>query len=262
MTNFVFNLNQKIFHIKMKNFRIFAFILISAFAFINETNLEAQILHPVKWKFDAQRVSNNEFNLVATAKIDKGWYTYSQFNADGGPINTAVTFKPNADYELVGKTDEVSAHKKSGMDKIFEMNITKFSDEVQFIQKIRLKSPSATISGSVSFQCCDDEKCLPPQDEDFAYNNLKINQTSTPVTPTNSVAPTQQKQITPQPILPQPKKVEKKTEGASNLNNGIEKPVEWSFSSTQLTENSFLLKVKARYFYTKLIIDLNQSNTY
>ncbi len=253
MTNFVFNLNQKIFHIKMKNFRIFAFILISAFAFINETNLEAQILHPVKWKFDAQRVSDNEFNLIATAKIDKGWYTYSQFNADNGPSNTALVFKPNADYELVGKADEMSAHKKSGYDKIFEMNVTKFSDEVRFIQKVRLKSPSATVAGSISCQSCDDEKCLPPQDEDFSYN-LKINQTSTtvaPQTPAQTVKPIvapAQKQIAPAPpaIIPAVKNNEKKKDEQSGLNNGIEKPVEWSFSSTQLSENSFLLKVKAQ----------------
>ena len=248
MTNFVFNLNQKVFFITMKNFKLFAFILVAAFASKNETQLDAQILHPVKWKFDAQRVSDNEFNLVATAKIDKGWFTYSQFNADGGPINTALTFKPNADYALVGKTDEVSAHKKSGMDKIFEMNITKFSDEVQFVQKVHLKSPSATVSGSVSFQCCDDEKCLPPQDEDFTYSNLKINQTSTPVAPVQNAASTPQKQITPiapTNIIPT-KKDEKKKDERSGLNNGIEKPVEWVFTSTPLGENSFELKAKAQ----------------
>jgi len=171
----------------MKKFHFLAFIIAIVFSFNNLSKLDAQILHPVKWKFEAQRVSDNEFNLVATAKIDKGWFTYSQYNADGGPINTALTFKPNADFELEGKTAEVSAHKKSGMDKIFEMNITKFSDEVQFIQKVRLKSPSAIVIGSVSFQCCDDEKCLPPQDEDFTYNNLKINQTLMPVAPAQTL---------------------------------------------------------------------------
>ncbi len=238
----------------MKKFEVLASVIIAILFFGHPENMNAQILHPVKWKFDAQRVSDNEFNLVAIAKIDKGWFTYSQYNADGGPINTALTFKPNADYELVGKTDEVSAHKKSGMDKIFEMNITKFSEEVQFIQKVRLKSPSAIISGTVSFQCCDDEKCLPPQDEDFAYNNLKLNQTSTPVTPTSAktttpvVTPQSAKQNTPIPSVTQPinKIDEIKKDNRSGFNNGIEKPVEWSFTSTELGENTFLLKAKAQ----------------
>ena len=232
----------------MKKFHFLAFIIAIVFSFNNLSSLDAQILHPVKWKFEAQRVSDNEFNLVATAKIDKGWFTYSQYNADGGPINTALTFKPNADYELEGKTAEVSAHKKSGMDKIFEMNITKFSDEVQFIQKVRLKSPSAIVLGSVSFQCCDDEKCLPPQDEDFTYNNLKINQTLMPVAPAQNASPMPQKQntSTATPITIPIKKDEKKKDERSGLSNGIEKPVEWAFTSTQLGENSFLLKAKAQ----------------
>ena len=98
----------------------------------------AQILNPVKWSFESKKISDSEYDLIATAKLDRGWFIYSQFLVGDGPVPTALTFKLTPQYQLVGKAAEVSDHKKSGFDKIFEMNITKFSDEVKFIQRIKI----------------------------------------------------------------------------------------------------------------------------
>jgi thiol:disulfide interchange protein len=131
----------------------------------------AQIVKPVKWSFESKKISDTEFDLIATAKLDKGWFIYSQTLVGDGPIPTKFTFKPTPQYQLVGGIPkEVSDHKKAGFDPIFDMNVTKYSESVQFVQRVKLTGAAAQIGGSVEFMSCDSEKCLPPSDEEFTFN--------------------------------------------------------------------------------------------
>ena len=41
-------------------------------------NLNAQILEPVKWESEVEKISDTEYKLVFKANIDKGWYIYSE----------------------------------------------------------------------------------------------------------------------------------------------------------------------------------------
>ena len=144
--------------------------LLALLALVLNVNF-AQIVKPVKWSFESKKISDTEFDLVATAKLDKGWFIYSQTLVGDGPIPTKFTFKPTPQYQLVGGIPkEVSDHKKAGFDPIFDMNVTKYSENVQFVQRIKLTGASAQIGGSVEFMSCDSEKCLPPSDEEFTFN--------------------------------------------------------------------------------------------
>ena len=213
---------------------------------ISVTN--AQILNPVKWSFESKKISDTEYDLIATAKLDKGWYIYSQFLVGDGPVPTSLTFKPTPQYQLIGKAAEVSDHKKSGFDKIFEMNITKFSDEVKLVQRIKING-STEIKGSVNWQTCDDEKCLPPNDQDFSY---KINAPTSASgggaavpTPTNVPNPTQ---TTPSVLPPnQPTKTDATIASTSPQNqaSGVQKPVKWTFESKKKSETEYDLVFKA-----------------
>ena len=99
-------------------------LIVICTAFISNT-LSAQILKPVKWVFEAKKISDTEYDLVATAKMDKGWYTYSQYIGNDGPVPTTFTFQKSPtsrdattpQYQLIGKVEELSDHKKSGFDK-------------------------------------------------------------------------------------------------------------------------------------------------
>lgn len=236
----------------MKKIIIFSVFLCTFFS------LSAQILNPVKWSFESKKVNDTEFDLVATAKLDRGWYIYTQhINSDDGPIPTKFAFKPSPQYQLIGgKPNEVSDHKKTGYDKIFAMNLTKFSESVQFVQRIKLTGQSAQISGSVEYGTCDDEKCLPPQDASFTYN-LSVGSSSprpavstpAPTPSNNSVTPptTKTQQVAPpaknentatvQPITP--------VQPTVKAPKGLADKAIWSFESKKVSNTEYDLIFKA-----------------
>lgn len=239
------------------------FIISMCSAFVSNT-LSAQILTPIKWVFEAKKISDTEYDLVATAKIDKGWYTYSQYIGNDGPVPTTFTFQKSPisrdattpQYQLVGKVEEVSDHKKTGFDKIFDMNITKFSDEVKFIQRVKT-SGLTEVKGSVNFQTCDDEKCLPPSDVDFDYkigvvgSSNAVGNGGGASVPTLQNTPngTPQYQATIPAQTPQNQPITSVSPQGLSLNSpsksGVKDPVKWAFASKKITENEYDLSFTA-----------------
>jgi DsbC/DsbD-like thiol-disulfide interchange protein len=132
----------------------------------------AQIESPVKWAYGAKRISSTEAVIFLRATIDEGWHIYSLNIKDGGPIKTSFTFAPSKDYTLIGKPSEPTPITK--FEKAFNMNVSYFEETVTFQQKVKLKSPNATVvSGKLEYMTCNDRKCLPPDDLDFSVTVAK-----------------------------------------------------------------------------------------
>ncbi|RDK87005.1 protein-disulfide reductase DsbD family protein [Marinirhabdus gelatinilytica] len=134
--------------------------LFVSFLFLCGFSSNAQIFEPVKWKTDVEDLGDDTYNLIMTATIDDGWYLYSQTVPDGGPIATLFTLESEeGGYELIGETAEEEG--KTKFDKVFEMELTTFTETATFTQKIkRINGDVTTITGTVDFQSCDDEKCI------------------------------------------------------------------------------------------------------
>lgn len=126
-----------------------------------------QTLDPVNWNSKAEKISDTEYNLIFTATMDSGWYVYSQFLGEDGPIPTAFTFDENANVKFMGKTAETGESKKEGYDEMFDMNLVKFGGTATFTQKVTVGKGVDKISGSLTYMTCDEMRCLPPQDVDF-----------------------------------------------------------------------------------------------
>ena len=147
--------------------RYFAIIL-----FTSITSLAmGQVLTPVKWNTEITHKSGDEYELVFTAEIQKGWNVYSQFTSDDGPVPTSLNFESIEGAELLGKATE-QGYKKEGHDPLFDTNVIKFLDKEPFIitQKIKVNDSSKPISGYLTFMTCDSKRCLPPEDVDFNFS--------------------------------------------------------------------------------------------
>jgi len=137
---------------------LFAALLISASSY-------SQILKPVKWSYATKKTGPQEATIYIKATMDKGWHIYSQNMADGGPVKTSFTFSPSPAYKLVGKTTEPKP--LSTFEKVFKMQVSYFSNEVIFQQRIRYTKLPATIKGKIEYMACDDNQCLPPAEVSF-----------------------------------------------------------------------------------------------
>ncbi len=215
-------------------------ILILISTFLLALSLQAQVLKPVKWSWQIEKLSETEFNLIFKAKIDKTWAIYSQFVGEGGPIPTSFTFDEGAHFKLIGKTTEGGKLKK-GFDKVFEMEVAKFHDEAIFTQKVKILDPSKPITGFLTFMTCDDTRCLPPTDEDFSFDFPKNNKKDNTKPDKNNVG--QNSHVNPDADMENISNAMDAT--TENDNDGMEKPVIWSLEVEKLNDTEYLLKYTA-----------------
>ena len=78
----------------------------------------AQLESPVKWKYDLNRISDTEAELLLKATIQKDWHLYA-IQHDGMELPLEIKFTPSANYETVGKTIEPKP--KVSYDSMFQM---------------------------------------------------------------------------------------------------------------------------------------------
>jgi len=133
------------------------------------TSSYAQILKPVKWSFSSKQITTEETQLIFTADIDPTWHLYSQDIPPDGPVPTSFTFEKSPAYALVGKVNEPKALEE--FDKNFDMVVKYFANQAVFTQTIKiLTDKDFKIKGVLEFMCCDDSRCLPPDEVDFTFN--------------------------------------------------------------------------------------------
>lgn len=228
----------------------------------------AQILEPVKWSFSQNQISDDEFEIIYTATLDDGWYIYSQYlEGDDGPIPTSFNYEGNTgSYALVGKNEERSSHKKSGYDKMFEMDVIKFSKQVSFVQKVKVTDDSQPVKGYFEYMTCDDSRCLPPDEVDFSFTLKKKTEATTPapVTDKTEDLKTGDKKETPSVVANNDKKEVDTTPAkedpapSKKEQSGLLDPVKWDMVVEKTGDNTFDLLLKANiqkgwYVYSQFL---------
>ncbi|QDO95566.1 cytochrome C biogenesis protein [Formosa sediminum] len=139
------------------------------FVLIVSGTVNSQILEPVKWNTSVNKISETEYELIATASIDKGWHLYSQNVPENGPIPTTFTFKGDKNYLKKGNTQEEEGHIID--DPVFEMKIKFFEDKANFKQRIKVRGDVPfKVNGVVEFMVCDDSRCLPPTEIELEFD--------------------------------------------------------------------------------------------
>ncbi len=141
-------------------------LILALFLFLNAHFAHAQMMEPVKWSFEAEKVKKGEYDIVFTANIEKGWYVYSQHLDPGGPIPTSFKFSTSSNLKLLGNALE-EGDKKVAYDEMFGIDLVKYSNKVLFTQRVKVKDDSQPVKGYLTFMTCDDESCLPPTNIDF-----------------------------------------------------------------------------------------------
>jgi hypothetical protein len=124
---------------------------------------------PVKWRFASKKLSEGKYEVQLTASIQSGWHLYSLAQPDGAiALPTMIQFRKNPLIRLQGNPIEKGQLKKV-KEEVLGTEAWQFAGEVSFVQVVELKNKAkTTVAGSVAFQACTDEKCLPPKTIEFS----------------------------------------------------------------------------------------------
>lgn len=135
-------------------FIIFSFFLVGF--------LSAQTLNPVSWSFNSKKITENLYEIQMTATVQQGWHVYSQNQPkDAIAQPTTIVFNKNPLLELDGKVKELGSLEKF-KDKELDISANQYSNKVVFSQRVKLKGKAKTnVTGKLTYQTCNDEKCLP-----------------------------------------------------------------------------------------------------
>jgi thiol:disulfide interchange protein DsbD len=125
-------------------------------------------LNPVSWTFSAKKLADKTYELHITATMQSGWHLYSQTQPEDAIAEpTLITFNKNPLLNLDGKIKEEGKMEKFHDAKL-DLSAHQYSSKVDFVQVVKLKANAKTkVGGSVRFQTCNDEKCLPPKTVSF-----------------------------------------------------------------------------------------------
>ena len=106
---------------------------------------KAQILEPVQWTVETEKLNKNEYNIVFKAEIEDGWHLYSQNTPFGGPMPLYFEFIDTLGIERIGGVQEPKAivHYSD----VFEIDEHFFEHEAVFTQRVKLVEDAATVSG-------------------------------------------------------------------------------------------------------------------
>lgn len=103
------------------------------------------------------------------ASIQPGWHVYSKVqprSAVAEPLK--VVFNKNQKVALDGKTIELGKLEKT-VDKSTKIAAHQYSNSLTVSQMVKLTKPGATtISGILTYQTCNDQRCLPSEDVEFS----------------------------------------------------------------------------------------------
>jgi thiol:disulfide interchange protein DsbD len=116
----------------------------------------------VDWNFKWKPVSANEVLLLIEAQLNSGCHLFSQFIEDGGPLPTRFIFLKSDDYKLIGQPLE-SGDPIFRYDNIYKMNITSYSGNVNFLQRVQVKNPLTYLKGTIEYMACNDNQCIPEE---------------------------------------------------------------------------------------------------
>ena len=231
----------------------------------------AQILSPVKWDVRTELTGDKTF-LVFDAKIDEGWTVYSQYlESEDGPVATTINYDTPDAIKLIGKAKE-SGTRKAGYDKLFEMEVVKFSKTYTIRQQVEFAGDKPVV-GYLNFMTCDHERCLPPSDVEFNLTRPVSAATGAVEAPTKEEvvattaapqpAPTKQTTIKANPtkqsstpgkveapiktpaVVPAPSLLVAEAEELEAPKGGLLNPVIWSFTTEQIEGNRYRIKAVA-----------------
>ncbi|MDD2284835.1 MAG: cytochrome c biogenesis protein CcdA [Paludibacter sp.] len=157
--------------------------------------VSGQIFDPVTWSHDLKITGKTTGEIIHKATIEDKWHLYGMNIPQNGPRPTRIVYETLTNAEKVG---DIIAKSQliEVFDKSFDMNLSWYAKEAVFVQKIKFKDAAQVkIEGYVEYMACDDERCLPPVQDEFSLGNAKVAQVASSANDKVGTKPVEIKEI-------------------------------------------------------------------
>ncbi|MDB5159570.1 MAG: sugar transporter [Mucilaginibacter sp.] len=149
----------------MEKIKKYLLLLMLTFGFVQ---VKAQIQSdPAHWVYGLKKSVGNTYEVHLQCTIDNGWHIYAEKQTkDFIGTATKIAFVKVPELTLVGQLLE---NGKKEIYTIKEAGITnyEYADKVEFIQKITVKPGLKEIKGTITYQTCTHDHCLPERTISF-----------------------------------------------------------------------------------------------
>lgn len=137
--------------------------------------VSAQLPDPVKFSYSFKKTGDKKYELHIVATIDDGWHLYSQTQpkqAVAKPTTIKLVKNPLINVPE-GKAKEIGT-RETYENKEVDIKQFQYAHKVEFVQSFTMKAAVNTnLNGTVTYQACTDERCLPVKTVPF---ELRIQQ--------------------------------------------------------------------------------------
>ena len=154
---------MRIFAVKRYQHMTHKKIIVSLLSLLVVLGVNAQMVDPVHFTSELKTGNGMEAEIVFHATIDNGWHVYSTEIGENGPTEATFNVVRMEGAELIGKLIPKGKVIKK-MDKLFDMELKYFENEVTFVQKLRFTKPEYDIDCYLEYGACSDASCLPPSE--------------------------------------------------------------------------------------------------
>ncbi len=147
---------------------LLTFLTLLSLPVFSQFNMQSK--NPVSWEFATEKKGNGVYDLIFKATIDSPWHMYAIELEQSGPIPTTISFIPDPSVKFIGDIkEEVKPVVK--FDEGFQFNVGAYYKNARFRQQVRVLSAKPVIlKGTIDYQCCNDETCLPPFQDEFTFS--------------------------------------------------------------------------------------------
>jgi len=131
----------------------------------------SQKADPAHWTFIVDKGSGMTYTLHLIAAMESGWHIYSQNQpAEAVAQPTKIVFAKNSLIRLTGKATE-DGYRETYQDKSAGITQYQYGGKVDFVQKLMVTHKAkTTVTGTITYQTCTDEMCLPPKTVPFSVS--------------------------------------------------------------------------------------------
>ena len=150
------------------------------FCCLNVSLAFSQIENPVHWNFTANKINDKQYEIHLRATMDHSWHLYAQAQPkDAIAQPTLIKFSKNPLLIISGKPKE-KGRKEKYENKEVGISAWQYAGSIDFVQTIAVKSfdkfsaksgtgsTKINISGTITYQTCTEERCLPPKTINFS----------------------------------------------------------------------------------------------